>query len=70
MFENRQQLAELLTQLMSEHNLTMLEALVHISEHYKIEEEQLAIFIRQSHKLKEQLKQEAIGLKMLRNESV
>lgn len=66
LFTNRQELSELITATMNQHGITMLEAMVHICEKYGVEEEVIATYIRQSHKLKELLREEAIQLKMLK----
>lgn len=51
---------------MEEKQITMLEAITDICDRYSVDEETIAVYIRQSHKLKEQLKQEALQLKMLK----
>lgn len=66
LFTNRQELSELITSTMNEHGISMLDAMVHICEHYNVEEEVVAAYVRQSHKLKEQLRDEATQLKMLK----
>lgn len=66
MFSNRQQLAEMIEKVMTERNLSLMDSIVHISEKYQIEIETIALQIRQSHKLKDMLRQEAIQLKMVR----
>jgi len=65
-FQDRQELAELIKSVMAEHNISMLDAILHICDRYKVEEELVASMIRQSHKLKEQLKEEAIKLKLVK----
>lgn len=66
MFNNRQQLAEMIHTLMEQHQISMIDAIVHISEKYNVEIDVIAAQIRQSHKLKDLLRQEAIAIKMIR----
>lgn len=48
------------------HNITMMEAIIHISENLGVEIESIAGLIKQSPKLKDLLRQEAIHIKMLK----
>lgn len=66
MFENRQELSSLIVETMKQYNISILDAIIHICEEYKIDEETIAVMIRQSHKIKEELRTEAIALKMVR----
>lgn len=51
---------------MEQHGVNMLEAILHICEKYKVEEEVIATYIRQSHKLKDELRTEVTKLKLLK----
>lgn len=65
MIKNRQELSILIKDVMQRDGVTMLDAIVHICDKYSVEEEVVAAYIRQSHKLKEELRTEAIKLKMV-----
>ena len=66
MFQNRQELAAMIRSVMEEYSVSILDAIIHICEKYNIEEETIATMIRQSHKLKDELREEATALRMLR----
>lgn len=70
MFENRQELVEEILRIKAKHNTTIMESIVHICEANSIEIESVAVQIKQSHKIKEELKREAIQLKMLKDDSI
>ncbi len=66
MFDNRQELTDFIRQTMSAKNIGMLEAILHICDRYNIEEEVIAVQIRKSHKLKDELREEATALKLVK----
>ena len=66
MFQNRQELAAMIRSVMEEFGVSIMDAIIHICEKYNIEEETIAVMIRQSHKLKDELREEATALRMLR----
>lgn len=70
LFNNSQELIELIHQVRNDRNLTIMESIIYICEKYNIEEETIASYIRQSHRIKEELRLEAVNLKMVKDESV
>lgn len=69
LFSNSQELVELINRIREEQSLTIMDSIIYICEKYNIEEEAIATYIRQSHRIKEELRKEAIGLKMVKDES-
>lgn len=69
LFNNSQELVEIINKIRTEQNLTVMDSIIYICEKYGIEEEAVAVYIRQSHKIKEELRQEAIQLKMVKDDS-
>ena len=65
MFENRQELSSLIKEVMESNEISILDAIIHICEKYNIDEESFASMVRQSHKLKEELRKEAVSLRMV-----
>lgn len=70
LFNNSQELVELIQQIRTERGLTIMDSIIYICEKYNIEEEAIATYIRQSHRIKEELRLEAVGLKMVKDESI
>lgn len=66
MFNDRQELTDFIRKTMTELNIGILEAILHICHEHKIEEEVIAVQIRKSHKLKEELREEAALLKLVK----
>lgn len=65
MLHNRQQLMELVETTIRDKKLSVFDALIDIQQRYQLEEEVIAAFVRQSHKLKEALKAEVVALKLV-----
>ena len=51
---------------MEDNQITVIDAIIHISEKHSIDIETMALYIKQAHKIKEQIKVEATQLKMLK----
>ena len=66
MFNDRQELTDFIRKTMADLNIGILEAILHICHTYNIEEEVIAVQIRKSHKLKEELREEAAQLKLVK----
>ena len=66
MFENRQELVKTILKEMEDNQITVIDAIIHISEKHSIDIETMALYIKQAHKIKEQIKVEATQLKMLK----
>lgn len=65
MFENRQDVVTYLRQVQEDHSISLFDAIIHVCEKFGIEEEVMAAWIRQSHKLREELREEVVKLRMV-----
>jgi hypothetical protein len=66
MFENRQDVVSYIKQTRESFNISLLEAITHVCEKFNIEPEVMASWIRQSHKLRDELREEVGKLRLLK----
>lgn len=64
-FENRQDVVSYIKHVREKYKISLFDAITHICEKFNIEPEVMAGWIRQSHKLREELRSEAQKLRMV-----